>query len=664
MNNEFPSAPSGGSGKKIAHPFGAELLCNGHQGERKCRCSKEEELICCFDLSERPLPRLGLEDGVFGTSKVKQWFKFDRIGESEKLSRIVLAAFTLVTLGVFLGISYADFGWEVDGNSPVKFSCTSRYWSNNSRIDDGCGLDGMDCRPLESGFFVGRCPKTCLTDWSKPVVGDGIYTATSRVCASAIHAGVIRNNRGGCFRVRLAGEQPFFNGTSQNGVTSTSLGWFPRTMQFEKLPESEAKCNIVRPFMDFFVAFAVFLLAVILRPSGGFAITYISVAGYLYLAMGRFQGSANFAHVLNSPSTRLLIILLFLSFLWPVAGRGTLPEPRKFPLDFFIFYFLPFWMGIRMNVILNSGLTLTFTAEAFSEPGGIFGFILFFAIGIPLVAFQFALFQKARMLRQIASYVIIVLIFVVIFTLSTLDFLSLHVHHYMVGGIGFLLFQGQPKLRYSIIVQGLMLGVLVNGVTVWDVAPLYDNTLPSGGGGSPNQVFWSGLNISGSMVSLEWATPDTIELWNCTDAGFKEFLDLVENNTNFTLLEPGPSPMNTSASDADFEADDESLILQPDSFPQFRISANGVILSDHFYSDNETAFSETLDLGVPGSIFQLSVGNDRSTPSPYLYVQIPDLSMEEVLGGGYYDATANYFKTDLCNRVYALLLQSKNVTAS
>jgi len=59
------------------------------------------------------------------------------------------------------------------------------------------------------------------------VWGDGPYTIDSSLASAAVHAGVLKDGQTGVVEVEIVMPPPAFNGSTQNGVTTTPYGAFP-----------------------------------------------------------------------------------------------------------------------------------------------------------------------------------------------------------------------------------------------------------------------------------------------------------------------------------------------------------------------------------------------------------------------------------------------------
>ncbi|MCR0983916.1 LCCL domain-containing protein [Roseomonas populi] len=73
---------------------------------------------------------------------------------------------------------------------------------------------------------------TCLAGAGGPVWGSEIYTADSRTCSAAVHAGAIRQ-QGGTVTVRMLPGQPRYPGSTRNGVRSNNYGEYRASFRFE-----------------------------------------------------------------------------------------------------------------------------------------------------------------------------------------------------------------------------------------------------------------------------------------------------------------------------------------------------------------------------------------------------------------------------------------------
>ena len=112
---------------------------------------------------------------------------------------------------------HATSGYIKGYGKPANIWCGANFWNENN----GCGLNGNNCRPFSSAYMAFRCPAECLSThlletryvgnqslrYEGLVVGGPqadddnsvpVYRGDSFICQAAIHAGVITNANGGC----------------------------------------------------------------------------------------------------------------------------------------------------------------------------------------------------------------------------------------------------------------------------------------------------------------------------------------------------------------------------------------------------------------------------------------------------------------------------------
>jgi len=104
------------------------------------------------------------------------------------------------------------------GTSPTEISCT----------------DSPNKDPFANGRlgqkYVVICPKNCSSKIVS-IFGSEVYTDTSAICVSAIHAGVL-NDLGGEIEFLIDGPQTFYKGTKSFGVISKSENSYIRSFKF------------------------------------------------------------------------------------------------------------------------------------------------------------------------------------------------------------------------------------------------------------------------------------------------------------------------------------------------------------------------------------------------------------------------------------------------
>jgi hypothetical protein len=520
------------------------------------RCSGLKTLL---DLVPRPLPVL--QSGFWGTSWVVNRLNAclpprPRVGEADQSQvadlvdnrkvtdgpatngpatpvvgnpwgkyRLWIALFYwFVSFGGLLTLMQADWASTTALGNPVWQSCG---WAPIKDVSS-CGLFASSCRrwlDRQTSFQPVRCPHYCDIDELRVSGGsnDGqqhIYTVDSAVCRAGIHAGLVNDRQGGCMAWRAVGEQASFAGS---GISEAS-NWSPFGIELSAVDSSH--CNSVRPWISVYAFVSFVMLVAVVRVGARHALMFMVAQGCTYLATNEINNddlNRDMIHALNFKSQYLYWLLPLVWFLFPYSAEPTVPDGRRFPLDLVLFYWVPFWVGIRMDDLVQIGFDVTLTSDVLSEPEYVIGFLLLVACAVPLFSAQAVLLYRAGMLRKRLLGLGGLVLAALILSLTSGDFISFHLHHWFFGFLGFVFFQGQPRLRYSLIFNAGLLGAFVNGVVIWGPDPFFDEVesslqvLPRDFTVVPPLAF-SNLQVFDTSVEFEWVTRDTFyDVWLCND---------------------------------------------------------------------------------------------------------------------------------------------------
>ncbi|KAL9620265.1 MAG: hypothetical protein Q9160_005164 [Pyrenula sp. 1 TL-2023] len=394
---------------------------------------------------------------------------------------------------------------------PQNLWCGASLWRGNN----GCGLNGNDCRPFSSDTLSFRCGANCnsvqLLDpyhvGNKSLVYEGLviggpdpnkpnsiphYRADSFICQAAIHAGVISNEKGGCGVARLTGSQSEFHSSKHHGIRSTSFpASFPRSYTFEHLSTSQASC----PTDSRWPLFAITAITLILislfttSPAAFFWSTFLM----LILHVGLVSDPPNDPTILDLISklfSRLLPACFIAFILYRYCARPQLTsltaQAEKTAL----------YLGFAFIGALNN---YTFAPlipiqrltphDIKSQPGAplALALILFLIISIALGQVHFLRVSGLlpRYLRLYLAMVGGLLILVAI------PGLRLRIHHYILA---ILLMPGTAlQTRPGLLYQGLLLGLFINGVARWGFASIVQTPAALGEyGGNRGGASWWG----------------------------------------------------------------------------------------------------------------------------------------------------------------------------
>lgn len=401
---------------------------------------------------------------------------------------LLLAFYTLYLLSFALILHASNASASIPGyGTPARLGCTARYWAEGN----GCGLNGDRCRPFTNTTLAFRCPADChkaqmlnphavgdqevvyqplvvggptdqQTGVEEEILANAVYRGDSFICASAIHAGFFPAAQGGCGVLTLTGLQNSFAASTHHGISSTAFdSAFPHSFAF--LPKTLSTCTDLRwPALAISVFFTTLLSLFTTNPAIFYWTTFValffhvslasdpplqsSTPNLLSLSLGRFLPACFCAWVTYrytvSRSLQNLTAQVEKSVLWLGAA----------------------WVGALNNYTFDRIPIQRLTPHDIqAQPGAIPALI-----AVVLTIFSIALGQawsfrqEGRMPRYLALYGTMVAGLLVMLVLPGL---SLRIHHYVLALL--LLpgtsFQNRPSLLY----QGLLVGLFVNGIARW-----------------------------------------------------------------------------------------------------------------------------------------------------------------------------------------------------
>ncbi|KAG8897555.1 hypothetical protein FRB99_008065 [Tulasnella sp. 403] len=449
------------------------------------------------------------------------------------LSFIVRANWFLVPADVFTG-------------------CTAAFWG----AKNDCGLNGQNCEPFQSDTPIDfRCPAACASVellnirtvgdeeviYQPLVVGGGddqrTYRGDSWVCAAALHAGVISDSHGGCAAVQLVGNYTSFVGTIAHGLSSVS---FPTSfpLSYRILPSSSlSSCSDLRdPALAFNILITV-IIFVILRPKPIILFWCLVCIGFWHIT---FFSSPRGEPPPLSDAFGFFLPTLFIAYaFWLHAFQHVLPFFEAAPLERAVWYLVPFWCGVLINVITAKLPIDRLLASDLHRPGAITTLVIISLLLLVIVVNQMRVIRKTGWLPRYLAYYAAGGIALLV--LSMLPGLTLRMHHYffsmlLIAGTAF-------PTRLSAVYQAFLLGMFLEGASRWGFdsilqtaeelqrdAPL-GSSLPEFLTNATNPL----ANLSATLSWKSWEANASDEGWN----GFSLLVDDVErysgNALNFSL---------------------------------------------------------------------------------------------------------------------------------
>ncbi|TKA71409.1 hypothetical protein B0A55_07709 [Friedmanniomyces simplex] len=407
--------------------------------------------------------------------------KLQRFGLLILLYACWILAFSLI-------LRASSFSESIPGyDSPVRLSCASRYWNEGN----GCGLNGDQCRPFSNATLAFRCPADCHkqlilnphavgdqevvykplvvggptdhpTGFEDKLVNNAIYRGDSFICASAVHAGFIPDSQGGCGVLILTGEQPSFTASTHHGITSTPFpSYFPHSFGF--LPGTRAQCHDLRwPALALSVLFTTTLSLSTTDPAVFYWSTFVLLFATTALATDP-PNLPTYPSLLSLALGRFLPACFCAWAIYHTTASRTLTNLTA-QVEKTLLWLGPAWVGALNNETFDRIPIQRLTGHDIrAQPGAIPALII-----VVLCIFLIALAQarsfrlEGRMPRYLALYSLFVTALLLLLALPGLE---LRIHHYILAllllpGTGF-------QNRASLVYQGLLVGMFVNGVARW-----------------------------------------------------------------------------------------------------------------------------------------------------------------------------------------------------
>ncbi|KAG8970418.1 hypothetical protein FRC03_008615 [Tulasnella sp. 419] len=363
--------------------------------------------------------------------------------------------------------------------------CTSSFWLPK----DQCGLDGQDCAPFVAEQPMEfRCPASCKSVilaniravgseevvYQPLVVGGGDAEATYRgdswICASAIHAGVISNSRGGCGKLSLIGNFTSFVGTVSNGIRSTSFpSIFPLTYRF--LPTTSLNhCTDLRDYGLVVNILVTVLLFSVFQPASIVLYWCLVCIGHWHVTL--FSDPRGEPPPISDAFGVFLPTLFVAYVFWRVAFRHVLPVFEHCPLERMVWYLVGFWPGVLFNITTEKIPIDRLLGEDLRRPGAITALVILSIVVLVVVLNQLQTMRKTGWLPVYAWYYF--LGFLVLVVLSQLPGLTLRIHHFFIGMI---LMPGTAfPTRISAVAQSFLLGMFIQGESRWGFDSILQTT--------------------------------------------------------------------------------------------------------------------------------------------------------------------------------------------
>lgn len=401
----------------------------------------------------------------------------------------LLMAFYACWLFAFAMVLWkSSFSAEIPGyGSPMRLGCQARSWNDGN----GCGINGDQCRPFSNATLAFRCPAACAeiemlrhhavgdqdvvyqsllvggpterhTGYEDEVHNNAIYRGDSFICAAAVHSGFLNDAEGGCGVLTLTGEQFDFPSTKSHGIRSVGFdSHFPHSFGF--LAGSKSQCKDLRwSALGVSVTFSVVLSLFTTSAPVFFWSHFVNFFFTTALATDP-PALTDYYSLLSIAFGRFLPACFCGWVTYRYTAKRTLTDLTA-QIEKTILWLGPAWVGTLNSVTFDKIPIERLTPHDIKAQPGAVPALIIIVLSIFFIALgqAWAFRVEGRMPRYLALYTLFV---ASLLLMVAVPGLNLRIHHYILALL--LLpgtsFQNRPSLVY----QGLLVGLFVNGIARW-----------------------------------------------------------------------------------------------------------------------------------------------------------------------------------------------------
>lgn len=391
------------------------------------------------------------------------------------------------------------------GKIPItSMTCLSTV--NWEGINNACGKDASLCEPFDNEEYILRCPALCDVDgwtYSAIAVGDQRikyrgyqigggehiesdilsypYRADSFTCSAAVHAGAVSPWWGGCARLSMEGSQSSFPSREGKYKTGPSVyfdSFFPSSFSFKAIREGIAT-GCYDPRIPLVVSNILFGLPVLYFTRGAIGYWTITLVSYWTVVLAFDpplladpHEPVSVAELLSVGFQRLLPLCFVLYVVWRCAVSRTFENGS--PLTKILLWYPTFWSGVMNNVTYDRLPVDRLTIRDLKEQAGAVTAVgsILATIVVGAIIQGYSLWKSGRFRKYFLVYLLIV---ASLCFLQTIPGLNLRVHHYILG---ILLVPGcATRGSSAYLFQGILIGLIISGVSRWDFASIVETDL-------------------------------------------------------------------------------------------------------------------------------------------------------------------------------------------
>ncbi|KAI4221272.1 MAG: hypothetical protein L6R36_007017 [Xanthoria steineri] len=411
---------------------------------------------------------------------------------------------------------------------PQPIWCGANYWSSGN----SCGLNGNRCRPFDNANLAFRCPANCkavhvLTphavgtqeinykpfviggpaeDEKAQTIADYIYRSDSFVCQAAIHAGVISNQKGGCGVVKLAGSHTNFTSTFRNGIESIPFdASFPKSFSFVSGLSSDCVKDLRWPLLAVTVIFTTILSLC----TASTAVFFPTVFTLLFFHVGLVSDPPRTDNDYASLSSLIIGRFLPAAFVAAVFYRYTIKSQQRdlhAYVERTVLWLGGAWVGSLNNYTFSFIPIQRLTpSDLAAQPGARLALVMVVVLLLSIALGQiYYLRLEGRLPKYLAIYAIFISFLIVCVIVPSLN---LRIHHYFLA---LLLLPGtRLQTRPSLLYQGILVGLFINGTARWGFDSILQTTAALRGDGPLNSLLpnITAVASTASNITFSWTLP-------------------------------------------------------------------------------------------------------------------------------------------------------------
>jgi LCCL domain len=298
------------------------------------------------------------------------------------------------------------------------------------------------------------------------------------MCGAAFHAGVIQNHRGGCGVISLLGERRSFPSVEKNGIRriafnssfplAFSLGHYDSTINSAPSQCSDPRWRLL--------AISTLLTSILSLLTTSSSVFFASIFPgiFFHVALAFDPPDLPDFDSMISAALALFLPAAFVGLgIYIYCVRRTLHNLSA-QIEKTVLWLGACWFGALSNATFNLIPVQRLTAHDLKQqPGAIPALIFILVLLVAIALTQAWAFRiEGRLPRYLSLYAAMV---TSLLLLLAIPHLKLRIHHYILA---LLLLPGTSlQTRPSLLYQGLLVGLFINGIARWDFASILQTHL-------------------------------------------------------------------------------------------------------------------------------------------------------------------------------------------